>query len=143
MLRHRGIGWSYVINVQLCERVVSVQLYGDVCLQRVVCLQRALSPAAIITWYSTQHAMCVRTRLFCCAIACLTSCIFTGSSTDTAATLYLSSLSMCISLRAALYVIFGAKSTLCCAIKRCIHSAGRLPPYRDNINSLIGRSQSP
>ena len=48
-----------------------------------------------------------------------------------------------IPLRDALWVIFvivWVRSTLCCTLKRCMYSIGRLPPYWDITKSPVGRS---
>ena len=108
-----------------------------------VCLRRALSPAAHLILYFT----CKVCAPVCSAVLW---CVFDITHVHWVQHWYCCNAVLSFSehtydtpLRDALwviFVIFWVTSTLCCTLKRCMHSIGRLSPYWDITKSPIGRS---
>ena len=103
-------------------------------------LRRALSPAAQFILYSSTCKVCVHPSALLFFGVYVTPHILTGHWYCCNAAPSFSEHTYDIPLRDALWVIFWVRGTLCCTLKGCMHSIGRLPPYWDITKSSIGRS---
>ena len=139
-------GWSSVVRLWQSEKPSP---YNSTrwCVSSAgggICHRRALSPPArlqncsaiLLKLQSVCALVCsavLLSRLLFCASVCLTSHKFTRFSTGKSccnAVPPFSKHTYDIPLRGALiFVIVWGRSTLCCSLKRCIFSIGRLPPY--------------
>ena len=104
-------------------------------------LRRALSPAAQLILYYNMQSVCapVCSAVLWCAFD-TTRIYWLHHWYCCNAAPFFSEHTYCIPLRDALSVIFWVRGTLCCTLKGCMHSIGRLPPCWDITKSPIRRS---
>ena len=106
-------GWSAPSAGSVARRSNNIILVNMQSLCGPVC--------SAVLWcvFDTTHIYCVQHWYCCNAAPC-----FSEHTYD-------------IPLRDALWGIFWVRGTLCCSLKGCMHSIGRLPPYWDITKSPI------